>query len=377
MVNIKSKVAVLVLFSVMAGCSRAAPFADFEPAFEQLSFRQPVLLTYAPGMDNRLFVVEQSGTIRTFVAEPEVDSTTVFFDMAKATDNRLLTGGEQGLLGLAFHPSFADNGWFYVNYTAAAPRRTVIARYQVQPVGTRNVDYASEQVLLEVEQDFANHNGGMVAFGPDGKLYIGMGDGGSAGDPNGRAQDGQALLGKMLRLNDDGTIPDDNPFVDDSSVRDEIWAIGLRNPWRFSFDRTAGTLWAADVGQSSVEEINRIERGKNYGWRWFEGSESYRPDAQADKTDTQKPVFEYSHDLGKSVTGGVVYRGQEFPGLTGWYLFADFVSGRAWALNTETGSVEPLAEVPNPSSFGEDAEGEVYVTSYRGQLYRLVDPSGP
>lgn len=362
----------LVLSVVFAGCSAAQPFAGFEQVYDQLSFDQPVLLTHVPGDSERLFVVEQTGQIQVFNQQPEVASSSVFFDINAATDNRFLSGGEQGLLGLAFHPAFQSNGWFYVNYTAAEPRRTVIARYRIASDNSNLTDYSSEQVLLEINQAYSNHNGGMIAFGDDGKLYIGMGDGGSAGDPGNRAQDGQSLLGKMLRLNDDGSVPADNPFVGHENVRDEIWALGLRNPWRFSFDRDNGTLWAGDVGQNEVEEIDRIVRGGNYGWRWYEGSQPYNPDDRTASVSVIDPVHEYTHKDGQSVTGGVVYRGQQFPALAGWYIFGDFVSGNTWALNTQNQELRTLEKLPNPSSFGEDADGEVYATTYSGDLYRLV-----
>ncbi|EAR11381.1 hypothetical protein MED297_20877 [Reinekea sp. MED297] len=363
----------LALTSILWGCHTVQAEQGFQPVFTQLSFEQPVLVTHAPGYPDLLFVVEQGGQVRYFDRTEPGEQSTLFFDIRDVTDNRLLTGGEQGLLGLAFHPQFQDNGWFYVNYTAAAPRRTVVSRYRLEGDGQWQVNASSETQLLTVPQDFANHNGGMIAFGPDDKLYIGMGDGGSGGDPNHRAQDGRALLGKLLRLNPDGSVPQDNPFVSDPAKADEIWALGLRNPWRFSFDRETGDLWLGDVGQNAIEEINRIERGGNYGWRWYEGSESYKPDERTGSVEVIDPVYEYPHSEGQSVTGGVVFRGPGVDALQGWYLFGDFVSGRMWALNTETTEVISLPEVANPSSFGEDADGNLYVTSYRGTLHQLVD----
>lgn len=362
----------MALVIALSGISTAIAEPAFQPVFTERQFDQPVLLTSAPGHDEWLFVVEQGGQIQYFDRRNNTEDLQLFFDIQQATDNRFLSGGEQGLLGLAFHPQFHDNGWFYINYTASAPRRTVIARYVADP-STMSVDYRSETHLLDVPQDYANHNGGMVAFGPDGKLYIGMGDGGSGGDPKNRAQDGRSLLGKMLRLNADGSVPADNPFVSNPDIADEIWAMGLRNPWRFSFDRQTGVLWAGDVGQNAIEEVNRIERGGNYGWRWYEGTAPFNPDERTDRVETVPPVFEYSHRQGQSITGGLVYRGKSVDSLKGWYLFGDFVSGRMWAMNTDDLEVIRLSEVPNPSSFGEDADGNLYVTSYRGGLYQLVD----
>jgi glucose/arabinose dehydrogenase len=360
--------AVAVLGVICAGWVFAG--AEYNVAFPNLRFSQPVLITHAPETQDRLYVVEQGGTIQSFENRASVSDSTVFFDIEKATSNRFLTGGEQGLLGLAFDPEYSENGYFYVNYTAGNPRRTVIARYQVDD--NQRVQYATETILLEVEQDYANHNGGMIAFGPDGYLYIGMGDGGSGGDPKNRAQDPQSLLGKMLRIDTDGSVPSDNPFVGDETIQDEIWAIGLRNPWRFSFDRETGALWAADVGQNAVEEINRIVRGGNYGWRYYEGSREYNLDSSARGKQFEKPIFEYSHRDGRSVTGGVVYRGAAYPNLQGWYFFGDFVTGAMWMLNTSNNETVTLKDFPNPAAFGEDQRGELYIVSYQGQIYKLV-----
>lgn len=358
-----------VVLSIL-GATGAHSEVRYAPAYPALNFNQPILLTHARESQDRLYIVEQGGTIHVFENRPDVKSTQIFFDISEATKNRFLSGGEQGLLGLAFDPDYADNGYFYINYTAGNPRRTVIARYQVDD--KQQVDYSSETVLLEIAQDYANHNGGMIAFGADKHLYIGMGDGGSGGDPKNRAQDTQSLLGKMLRIKTDGSVPADNPFVSDSGTRDEIWAIGLRNPWRFSFDRKTGALWAADVGQNAVEEINRIDRGANYGWRYYEGSEDFSLDDSAKGKRFDMPVFEYSHREGRSVTGGYVYRGKEFPELEGWYFFGDFVSGAMWMLNTENNRVRKLKSFPNPAAFGEDQNGELYVVSYQGQIYKVV-----
>lgn len=343
---------------------------DLVEAFPELRFQRPVLLTHAPDQSNRLYVVEQGGSIRVFPNRPGASTAEVFFDIRKATANRFIDGGEQGLLGLAFDPNFSRNGRFYVNYTAAAPRRTVIARYELMSPGHSAVNYESETVLLEVPQDYSNHNGGMIAFGPDGYLYIGMGDGGSGGDPRNRAQDMQSLLGKMLRIDTNGKAPADNPFSRGEG-RPEIWALGLRNPWRFSFDRVTGQLWAGDVGQNAIEEINLIEAGKNYGWRAYEGNQIIRQQEAEQVLAHQAPIFAYSHREGQSVTGGVIYRGADYPALQGWYFFADFVSGQLWGLDSANGATVKLARLNNPAAFGEDEAGEVYVVSYTGKIFRI------
>ncbi len=363
----------LLLLGILSAASDGFAEVLFKPAFESLKFNAPVLLTHAGDRSNRLYVVEQGGQIRVFDNRRDVKKSDVFFDIKQHSTSAFLSGGEQGLLGLAFDPQFKQNGYFYLNYTATKPRRTVISRFQVADDDPMTVKPDSETILLEIEQDFANHNGGMLAFGPDGHLYIGMGDGGSGGDPNHRAQDGQSLLGKMLRIRSDGSVPPDNPFVDDKNVRDEIWAIGLRNPWRFSFDRATGALWVGDVGQNKVEEVDVIVKGGNYGWRWYEGSQAYKIDAATERATLIPPVFEYGRDLGQSITGGVVYRGKAYPSLQGRYFFADFVSGQTWSMPVTGGNATILPRLSNPSSFGEDEAGELYVLSYSGNVFQVVD----
>lgn len=367
------KVLATILLAWFSVGAFATPQITYSEPFPELLFEQPVQITHAGDGSGRLYVVQQNGQVMWFSANSTSPSARVFFDINRVSDNRLLTGGEQGLLGIAFDPDYSKNGFVYVNYTADSPRRTVISRLEVL-TARHQVIPGSEKILLEIEQDFANHNGGQLLFGPDGNLYIGMGDGGSSGDPNNRAQDGQSLLGKMLRVNKLGRAPLDNPFVSDRSVRNEIWALGLRNPWRFSFDRKTGVLWAADVGQNAVEEVNIIEAGGNYGWRWFEGSSEYNPDDRAAETVHQRPIFEYPHSEGRSITGGVVYRGSINSSLYGWYVFGDFVSGAMWALNADGNyEVVSLPTLPNPSSFGEDEAGNIYVTSYQGRIFRIIE----
>lgn len=345
------------------------PTAAFQPAFPALHFDAPLFLTAVPG-STRLAVVTQEGRIYTFENRPDVAATATLLDIR----DRVLAGGEMGLLGLAFDPDYADNGYLYVNYTTDNPRRTVIARFTVN---NSVADPGSEVVLLEYEQPYSNHNGGMLAFGPDGYLYIASGDGGSGGDPQNNAQSLDSLLGKILRI---GTtpgaiIPTDNPFVGTPNARGEIWAYGLRNPWRFSFDRASGDLWAGDVGQNAWEEIDLITKGGNYGWRLFEGTHDYNNPGALPASNFIAPVYEYSHNVGQSITGGHVYRGSAVPGLRGRYIYADFVSGRVWALEYLNGAVlsnNQIADVENPSSFGEDAAGELYITSFNGQIYKLT-----
>jgi len=368
-----------LLLLVLAGCGsdvettpdRTALHA--EVAFPNLSFENPVLITHAGDGSNRLFVVEQAGRIRVFPNDAAVRADEVVVFLNKTAE--VLSGGELGMLGLAFDPDYAANGFFYVNYTLDNPRRSRIARFRVSADPARAAP-ESETVLLEFEQPFANHNGGALAFGPDGMLYAASGDGGSAGDPQNNAQRLDTLLGKVLRIAPDGSIPSDNPFADRPGARGEIWAYGLRNPWRMSFDRQTGTLWAGDVGQGAREEIDIIVRGGNYGWRVYEGTQPFDNPANLPADAFLAPVLDYGRELGGSVVGGYVYRGTALPALAGAYVYGDFLSGRVWALyyDAAAGAVTENAEiarVPNPSSFGEDAAGEIYATSFDGRIYRL------
>lgn len=355
----------------------AAPIA-FDPGDYTLErvvsgLDQPVLVTHAG--DERLFIVEQPGTIRVFengalLPEP-------FLDISERVNDR---ANEQGLLGLAFHPDYAANGVFFLNYTGA-DGQTVIARYRVTDDPNR-ADPNSETIILQIEQPYANHNGGNLIFGPDGYLYIGMGDGGAAGDPENRAQNLRELLGKMLRIDvnaDRYAIPADNPFVGRSDALPEIWSYGVRNPWRFSFDRATGDMYMADVGQNEYEEVNfqpaSSRGGENYGWRFLEGTHPYegRPPA-----DVVMPVAEYSHgEGGCSVTGGFVYRGATLPALNGVYFFGDYCSGLIWSLHRDPAGAWQRALFAETgmtlSSFGEDLAGELYVLDHRdGVVYRLA-----
>lgn len=350
-------------------------------AFPALSFSSPVDLQNAGDGTNRLFVVEQGGLIRVFANDPAVGSASTYLDLT----SKISSGSERGVLGLAFHPRFSENGYFFVNYTKVSTGATVIARYQANPPSASTAELSTESVILEVAQPFSNHNGGGLAFGPDGYLYIGLGDGGSAGDPEGNGQDRGELLGKFLRVDVNSSsagrnygIPSDNPFVGNTSgFREEIWAYGLRNPWRFCFDPPTDRLWAGDVGQNAIEEIDLIEKGKNYGWNTMEGASCYEPSSGCVKKGKTLPITQYTHAVGQSVTGGCVYRGSAVPGLSGLYLFGDFVAGRLWTLRYDPGKETIVRELLdtdlNISSFGRDEAGEMYLLSYGdGKLYRLT-----
>ncbi len=360
----------------------ARPLApvELEPAFPGLEFDRMVLLTYPDDGSGRLFVVLQPGRIVVFQNDPGVESARTFLDIRERVND---SGNEEGLLGLAFDPAFAENGHFYLNYTASGPRRTVVSRFAVSADDPNTADPGSELVFLEVAQPYRNHNGGHVAFGPDGMLYVGLGDGGSGGDPRGNGQDTSTLLGSILRidvsaLDETGgyAVPPDNPFASgDGTARGEIWAYGLRNPWRFSFDRETGDLWAADVGQNRYEEVDIIRPGLNYGWNVMEGSKCFRP-TNCDTRGLEMPVAEYGREGGCSVTGGYVYRGRRLPTLYGAYLYADFCSGKIWALRHDGAAVTEQMLIADTglsiSSFGEDPSGEVYVLTFEGAVYRFA-----
>ncbi len=356
-----------------------------ERVFPALSFAQMTGLYEPPDGTSRLFVLEQRGRVLVFENRPGVSQSSVFLDL---TDRVNSTGAEEGLLGLAFAPDFGRSGNFYVYYSASNPRRSVISRFKAAP-GSNTADGASEAKILEIAQPFANHNGGQLQFGPDGYLYIGLGDGGSAGDPNGNGQSLKTLLAKILRIDVNAAspgagyrIPPDNPFVGQAStgVKEEIWAYGLRNPWRFSFDSVTGELWAGDVGQNAYEEIDIVAKGGNYGWNKMEGLHCYPPSVQGcDKSAFVAPLLEYDHSRGEcSITGGFVYRGELLPSLRGAYVYADYCTGRIWALRYSGGKVAEQLEVAKAdiliSSFGEDRAGNLYVLAHgdRGGIFRIA-----
>ncbi|MEW5677487.1 PQQ-dependent sugar dehydrogenase [Flavobacterium enshiense] len=339
-------------------------------------FAAPVEITHCG--DNRLFVVEQDGRIKILNANGTVN-TTPFLNITALTNQ----SGEQGLLGLAFHPNYATNGFFYVNYTRISDGATVIARYSVD-VGNPNIANPTGTILLTIAQPFSNHNGGTLKFGPDGYLYIGMGDGGSGGDPGNRAQNINELLGKMLRIDvNSGALysnPAGNPYLGVAGA-DEIWAIGLRNPWKFSFDRQTGELWIADVGQSLYEEVNRAaatESGLNYGWRCYEGNSAYNTTGCPPQNTMKAPLFVTNHSNGFcSITGGYVYRGTQFPNFQGNYFFSDYCKAQI-GMSDASGNVtfSPTFSGNNFVSFGEDVNGELYVASIgNGTIYKIVDSS--
>lgn len=343
------------------------PFAD--------GFNLPVDIQHHGTED--LYIVEKRGMIKIVNAAGEVNETDFLNIRSIVRSN----GNEQGLLGLEFHPNYNENGRFFVNYTRQTDGATVISSFQVSE-DPAIADPASEEVIMVIGQTFSNHNGGDLAFGPDGYLYIGTGDGGSGGDPNDAGQNPMDFLGKMLRIDVDCDqpycIPADNPFADDDFTLDEIWATGLRNPWRYSFDRQTGDLWIADVGQNAREEIDfqaaDSKGGENYGWRCYEGDAEFNLSG-CNQSDYVFPIYDYLHDSGDgcSVTGGYVYRGAEYPFMDGYYIYGDFCTGNIWALNQE-GSNNLVASYfgGEVGAFGEDANGELYMAAYgRGEILKI------
>ena len=364
-----------ILFQGPATSLAAQPALTLKPIITGVN--RPVAVTHAGDGSGRLFVTLQAGQI--IIYDGEEVLPTPFLDILS------LVGccGERGLLSAAFHPNYASSGFFFVNYTNNSGD-TVIARYSVSS-DPNLADPDSAVILMTISQPFSNHNGGQLNFGADGYLYIGMGDGGSAGDPGDRAQDPAELLGKMLRIDVDGAlpygIPPTNPFIGDPSTRDEIWALGLRNPWRFSFDRLTGDLFIADVGQGSREEVSFQHRSspgsENYGWRRMEGSICFNPPAACDNGLLTLPILEYSHSLGCSITGGYRYRGDRIQELYEMYVYGDYCSGRIWGAMEQGGEWTTTLLLDTSlsiSTFGEDQNGELYVTdlSSSGTVYRLV-----
>jgi glucose/arabinose dehydrogenase len=364
-----------------------AHLPPFDPARVRLRLRlvagglqAPLFVTGAGDGSGRLFVVEQAGRIR--IVQRGRLLPTPFLDISP----HVVSGGEQGLLGLAFRPDYRNDGRFYVDYTDRLGD-TVVAQYRVDSSDPNRADPSSAKVILHVDQPFANHNGGDIAFGPDGDLYVALGDGGSEGDPGGNGQNLGTLLGKLLRIDVDHLsagkaygIPPDNPFVGRAGARPEIWAYGLRNPWRFSFDRVTHDLWIGDVGQDSWEEVDHAAAGgggQNYGWNVMEGPSCFKPMFDCDRSGLTLPVAAYRHTEGNcTVIGGYAYRGQEFPALRGGYLYGDYCSGRIWVL--DAGAVHPRSVLGLDtnfllSSFGQDDRGELYVTSLSsGKLFQVT-----
>jgi len=356
-----------------------------EVAFPDISFDRIVFLTHAGDGSGYLFLVLQEGRIIVFPNNDDIESCrwkecAVFLDIRDRVNN---SGNEEGLLGLAFDPNYENNGYFYVHYTDSSPARSVISRFSVTVDDQQKADIESELVILQINQPYNNHNGGHIDFGPDGYLYIGFGDGGNYGDPHGNGQNKETLLGTILRIDvsnssnqEKYSIPPDNPFAGLDDAKSEIWAYGLRNPWRFSFDKETGLLWVGDVGQNKFEEIDIIEKGGNYGWNVLEGFHCY-PESISSciSEEFEAPIIEYDRDEGCSVTGGYVYRGSIFDFLYGSYIYGDFCTGLIWALNYDGVEIVDITLLVNSdlniSSFGEDEEGEIYILSFDNKIYRL------
>lgn len=358
---------------------KTSAVVSLENAFPNLSFVRPVEFTHAGDASNRVFVLEQEGRIRVFDNKSSTKSAGVYLDI----QNKVSSEGEMGLLGLAFHPNFKQNGYFYVNYTKRKPLETIIARYKASSPTSNTIDVSTETILMKISQPYDNHNGGKLAFGPDGFLYISLGDGGAWGDQHNYAQNRTSLLGKILRIDVDKTdkgsygIPADNPYAGNrEGFREEIFAYGLRNPWRFSFDTQTSQLWAGDVGQNEFEEVDIITKGGNYGWRLKEGERCYNPRKDCDNGNLIEPIHQYPRSDGVSITGGFVYRGSSAPLLQGKYIFADYSNGNIWALtfegNKKTSNQLITNEGGSISAFGEDAKGELYVLDhYSGKIKRF------
>ena len=380
------RIAALTLAFGCAGTAQAPPPPPPPPVSGQLALRDvgtfsfPVLVTAPVADADRLFVVEKRGTVR--IVQRGTVLSTPFLDLTAAVSN----GSEQGLLGLAFHPDYRNNGVFVVHYTDR-DGDTKVSTFRVSAADPNRADVASELPVLTASQPFSNHNGGAIAFHPtDGRLYIGLGDGGSGGDPQGNGQKVTTLLGKLLRLTISATgqvsVPADNPFVGQAGARPEIWSYGLRNPWRWSFDRTTGDLYIGDVGQNQIEEVDAItlagSRGANFGWNVMEGRSCYQA-SSCNQSGLVLPVLDYTHGDGScSVTGGHVYRGTAIPSLVGTYFYADYCKGWVrsfrFANNSISDQREWTALAPNGqiTSFGEDAQGELYLMTAGGRVAKIV-----
>ena len=351
-------------------------------AFPNLTFNDPVGIYTANDGSNRLFVVEQEGRIKVFENNPSTVETQMFLDITSIVDQ---DGGytEEGLLGLAFHPNYSENGYFYVNYTDYGPRRNVIARYSVSSDNPNQANYESALIIIEVNQPYSNHNGGQTSFGPDGYLYIAFGDGGSSGDPLDNGQDLSTLLATIVRIDVDNPsntlnygIPYDNPFINYNNAKPEIYAYGLRNMWRFSWDPITGYLWGADVGQNSYEEIDIIESGLNYGWNTMEANHCFPTGTNCNSEGFEPPIWEYELyvDGVCSITGGFVYRGDTLFSLQGKYIYGDWCTGDIWALtyNQDGNHINEhlLVTGINITTFGLDQQNELLFTG-NGYIYKL------
>lgn len=392
------KVIVFIVTCFLASHS----FAQYKltDAFPMLpAFQMPVDLVSSPDGSDRLFVLEKHGKIYVFQNSPTISAAKIFLDLSSIVSQDSISA-ETGLLGLDFDPNFMNNGYFYVNYTTkATPLTSHVARFHVNQTDPDAADITSEKTILTLQQPFANHNGGCVKFGPGGYLFLSFGDGGFFDDPSNNGQSDTVLFGKILRINVNDTvggksygIPADNPFASDATgkKKKEIYAYGLRNVWRFSFDSQTGKLWGADVGQGKWEEIDIIEKGKNYGWNIMEGSHIYIPMGR-DTAGLVLPVWEYEHLSGNnSITGGYVYRGPSLPGLFNKYIYADYGTGRIWSLAVDNqGNVTNKLIIDKPnlsgganasiSSFGVDRLENLYAVGYsryNGRIYKITDPTG-
>ncbi len=378
----------LILLQIITATLLFSQEYTVENAFPNLSFTDPVGIYHADDGTGRLFVIEQPGTIKVFHNDPSTTTVETFLNITSIVEQ---DPGytEEGLLGLAFHPNFTENGYFYVNYTDYSPKRNVIARYTVSSNNQNQADTESSLVILEVNQPYTNHNGGQLDFGSDGYLYISFGDGGSSGDPQGNGQNLQTLLGTIIRIDVDSpsngqgySIPVDNPFVADPNARDEIYAYGLRNMWRFSWDPVTDLLWGADVGQYNWEEIDIIYPGLNYGWNTMEGNHCYPAGTSCSSEGFEPPVFEYALyvDGVCSVTGGYVYRGAETLSLYGKYIYGDWCTGDIWALTYSNDGVTEnehlIQSGVNITSFGLDQNSELLICA-NSNIYKLTSDEEP
>ncbi len=364
----------------------AAPLYRFEPIHATLQFDEPVQAVFDGVTNEVIYVVEKDGVVRRVAINLDEKEKPVFLDIrSKCAVNH----SEEGLLSLVFHPNYKTNKELYVWYTATNPRRCVLSKFIAGKDGL-SAEQSTEVVLLEVAQPWGNHNGGTVLFGNDGFLYVGIGDGGASNDPQKNGQNKKTLLASIIRIDPNKTsgekmysIPIDNPFVNEESARPELWAIGMRNPWRMSFDKETGELWVGDVGQNKWEEIDIVEKGKNYGWNIREGKHPFKKSKQ--DTETIEPVFEYGRRNGGSITGGYVYRGEEIPTLFGKYIYSDYLSRRVWVLSppnkeeTEYSAEKIAKSTPLAiSSFGEMPSGEIIACGFEtpysttGKIYKLV-----